>query len=264
MIILLLILFLNPVIAHSEDKSKIDIKSASFYYTIIASIISFLAIIISIFYKHKKEKVKIVLFVTIALPIIIATLYLIGATIYLNIVSETKGPVHYHADFEIWNCNDQINLKVPTGFTNRIGTPIFHEHNDNRIHVEGVIVKKGGIDLSSFFEVVGGFLSNDLLIMPTNSGIIEMKNNETCNGKKAELQVFIYKITNPSTIKKSGFLYKQEKLGDFQDYIISPYQNIPPGDCIIIEFGIPKNTTDKICESFKLAIQKGDLKEQTN
>ena len=57
----------------------------------------------------------------------------------------------------------------------------------------------------------------------------------------------------------SQFLYKQEKLDDFVEYILSPYQTIPPGDCIIFEFGELKDKTNYICETYKVAIDKGDL-----
>ena len=61
--------------------------------------------------------------------------------------------------------------------------------------------------------------------------------------------------------RKSGFIYEQIKIDDFEEYIISPYSNIPPGDCIIIEFGPEKQLTDKICLPYKLAEEKGDIKK---
>ncbi len=269
LLIFLVIFSMSLVNAHEEDEEepqlelKIDerAKSTSFLLISISSAIIALAVIISIFFKNKYPKLKIVLFLLILLPTIITTIYLVSATIYKNKLSETNGPVHWHADFEIWNCNNKVDLTNPSGLLNRVGTSLFHEHGDNRIHIEGVVLKKSEVDLYSFFEVIGGYLSNEILIVPTNAGNIEIKNNDFCNNEEAKLQVFLYSITNPDPNKKSGFMYKQEKLEDFQEYVISPYQNIPPGDCLIIEFSEEKEKTDKLCESYKTAIEKGDLRE---
>lgn len=271
LLLILIILFVNPLLAHEEDEEKNqetnelkiieNTKSNSLFLIGITSTIALLAVAISIFYKRKTGKIKILLFLIITIPIIITTIYLAGATLYLNKISETNGPVHYHADFEIWNCNEKINLIAPRGLLNRVGSNDFHEHDDDRIHVEGTIIKKEDISLHHFFDVVGSSLSENQLTIPTDSGLLQIKSPGFCNEKKAEIQVFLYKITNPDPKKKSGFLYKQEKLRDFESYIISPYQNIPPGDCIIIEFSEPKEKTEKICESYKLSLQKGDLNE---
>jgi hypothetical protein len=266
----LIILLVASALAHeeeihedgtNEEDAISNAKSNSLIYVSIASALSVLAIACSFFCKRKTEKLKIILFLAIVLPTVIVTSYLIFTTIQLNIISETKGPVHYHADFEIWKCGEPIDLIKPNGLTNRIGTPIFHEHNDNRIHVEGVVIKKSNIDLHNFLKVVGGSLTNEKLTIPTDSGIIELSNDETCNASPAKLQAFLYKIDNPDATKKSGFTYTQTKLIDFENYILSPYQNIPPGDCIILELSPEKTSTNKICESFRVALQEGDLTE---
>ncbi len=262
----LVVLSLYCASAH-EDESQLELKiderakSTSFLLISISSAIITLAIILSFLFKNKAPKLKTILFLLILLPTIITTIYLVSATIYKNKLSETNGPVHWHADFEIWNCNDKIDLINPDGLLNRVGTSLFHEHGDNRIHIEGVVLKKSEVDLHNFFETIGGYLSNEILIVSTNAGNIEIKNNDFCNDKKGELQVFLFSITNPDPNKKSGFMYKQEKLEDFQEYVISPYQNIPPGDCLIIEFDEEKEKTDKLCESYKTAVEKGDLRE---
>ena len=122
----------------------------------IASIIVGVLILFAIYDKDRSEKTKIFLFLGIIIPIVLVTIYSAGSTIYLNIISETQGPVHWHADFEIWDCGQKIDLINPTGFSNRVGNPVFHEHGDDRIHVEGVVVEKKDVDLHSFFEVIGG------------------------------------------------------------------------------------------------------------
>ena len=49
---------------------------------------------------------------------------------------------------------------------------------------------------------------------------------------------------------------------NFDDHILAPYSNIPPGDCIIIEFDTEKEKTEHICETYKVAIERGDLSER--
>src|SRR3989338_8714553 len=206
------------------------------------------------------DEAKKILFILIAAPIGFATLYLAATTVYLNLASESQGPVHWHADYEIWACGKQYELVNPTGIENRVGSAVFHEHNDNRMHVEGVLVEKSEAKLKRFFAEVGGSMTKDEIILPTNEGLKEWSNGERCNGEETKLQVFVYRIINANQAQKTGFVYKQEKIGDYEEYVLSPYSNVPPGDCIIIEFDKEKNSTDKICDTYEIAMEKGDMK----
>ena len=80
--------------------------------------------------------------------------------------------------------------------------------------------------------------------------------------KGGKLQAFLLKVENPSALKKDEFIFEQTKLENFENYILSPYAYVPPGDCIIIEFDVEKDKTDKICESYTVAIERGDLTEK--
>ncbi len=257
-------LSLPIVLSHQSDinqnEKRIDnlITNYSVNFIIIGSIIISIFTIISIFYKTKKENLKKIFFICIITPTIIITLFITGGTIYLNLNSVTGGPVHWHADFEIWNCGEKIDIKNPTGFSNRIGTPVLHEHGDDRIHVEGLVVKNEHINLHSFFDVIGGSITNESFIVPTNQGILNINGND-CNGKTSEFQVFVYKIINPNDLK--NWIYIQEKIENPSDYILSPYSTIPPGDCIIFEFDEVKNKTDKICETNRISITNNELRE---
>ena len=177
----------------------------------------------------------------------------VGAyTVYLNIISENGGPVHWHADYEVWVCGQELDLIDPSGFSNKVGTSILHEHNDKRIHVEGVIIKKIEASLGYYFNVIGGKLTTEELIYPTNEGIVKKRNGEFCNEKPAKLQVFLYK-----TFDKK---FTQTKLDDdFPNYIMSAEALVPDGDCIIIEFDEEKNQTDKLCLSYKVKLENGEL-----
>lgn len=263
LLILVVLLLSLGVLSHAEDEVEEDkdigeaLKSKSGTYILIASIIVGVLIMFAIYEKDRSEKTKIFLFVGIVVPVILATVYSVGSTIYLNLISETQGPVHWHADFEIWNCGQKIDLINPTGLSNRVGNPVFHEHGDDRIHVEGVVVEKNNVDLHSFFEVVGGTLSNSYITIPADNEIVELRNGDLCNGQQGKLQMFLYKVVNPDDGK--NWIFEQQKLDNFEDYILSPYSQIPSGDCIIIEFGVEKEKTEHICESYKVAVERGDL-----
>jgi len=244
---------------HEEQKADISeqLKSSSTTYIFIASIIAVILVLFSIYEKDKSEKMKMFLFLGIAIPIIIATAYSAGSTIYLNLISEAKGPVHWHADYEIWDCGRKIDLIRPEGISNRVGSAVFHEHNDNRIHVEGVVVDKAEVDLHNFFATVGGMLSKSTLYLPTDNGFAEIKNGGICSDKEGKIQVFLYKVKNPDDAK--NWVYEQQKFEDFENYVLDPYSNVPPGDCIIIEFDIEKERTEHICETYKSAMLRGEL-----
>jgi len=263
LLIIVVILFSFTVYSHVEEEvneARKDIgenlKSTSKNYVLIAAIISGILVLIAI-YNKEKDNTKMFLFLGIVIPIILSTIYLTGSTIYLNLISDTKGPVHWHADYEVWVCGNKIDLIKPKGLSNRIGSTIFHDHGDNRIHVEGVIVEEKDVDLHNFFEIIGGSLTESSLYLPTNNGYEEINNGDLCNGNPGKLQAFLYKIKNPEDAK--NWIFEQKKLDNFEDYILSPYSQIPPGDCIIIEFDIEKDTTKNICETYKLAIERGDL-----
>jgi hypothetical protein len=253
--LLLLLVFSITVFAHEEEQEvRVDeeLRENSVLALIIAAIIVALFVLYALHAEkepHYTETKKMVLFFGIVIPIVLATIYLIGATIYLNAISQTGGPVHWHADYEIWACGNKIEMKEPEGFSNKVGTEVLHHHGDHRIHVEGVLVDVAHADLHEFFEVTGGELEQDSITVPTSEYVASFKNGDTCNGYAGELQVFLYKTVDGTVV--------QEKLDDFEDYVLSPYPNVPPGDCIIFEFDQPKERTKHMCETYKIAINKG-------
>ena len=155
----------------------------------------------------------------------------------------------------IWNCGQEVNLKDPTGgLTNRIGTTLLHEHNDKRIHVEGVVQHAEDASLGAFFNVIGGELTENSVIIPTNAGQLPLTNGSVCpDGAEGNVQVFVYQTD------ADGF-YSQKKIIDPQNYQISPFTTVPAGDCVIIEFGPEKDKTDHLCRSYEVAKETGQLK----
>lgn len=251
-------------------ESEIEILAAG-------SILIAIFLIIAIVKKNQNEAAKNFLFWGMVIPIIFITLYLITNTVSKNQRSITRGPVHWHADYEIYICGTEelshetkgvkqaqahegeeqefqhVDLKNPRGISNRIGSSDFHEHGDNRIHVEGVVENLADVSLGKFFEIVGGQLTESGLRLPTNEGQIEAQNGMLCpDGEPGTLQVFLYKTQGKTVI--------QQKLINFPDYIFSPYSTVPPGDCLIIEFGSKiKKKTEKMCPFYQIAIDQGEL-----
>lgn len=208
------------------------------------------------------------------------TLAISGATVYLNVKSATGGPVHWHADFEFWACGNELELRDPSGFlSNKIGTATLHEHNDKRVHLEGVPVSlPEDASLGKFMRVIGGEISKDSMVVPLNDEkyfedlsdeldgdgaaaqyaeqvhpyILTDKDGkygkfisgQTCGDEVAEVQVFAYRYNADTKT------YSQTKVEDPQHYQISPHSEVPPGDCIVMEFAPAKERTDKLCQQY--------------
>lgn len=248
-LLFLIVLICSIASAHEETQEKSFTKAELTKFSLI--FIAFAAINAALFLLITSSgyvRSKLCLFLAIIIPIIFASLFLIGSTVYTNMLSHTKGPVHWHADIEIWACGEQLDIIDPVGLSNRVGTSTFHEHNDNRIHVEGVVEDISDASLHRFFEFIGGEINSSGLTLLANDGSVQYNNGEQCNGT---LQVFVYKT--------EGETVSQKKIENFEEYILSPYSQVPPGDCIIIEFSEEKNTTERICETYRIALEKGDV-----
>ncbi|MBI3035340.1 hypothetical protein HYY71_03380 [Candidatus Woesearchaeota archaeon] len=222
-----LVLSFNNVFSHEgeEDEFMLDHSGlypisqlqAAGYGSLIFGI---LILIIIMFHKKMNEAAKKIVYFLVILAAAFVTIYLILTTLHLNIISETKGPVHWHADFEIWVCDKEIELTEPKGLSNKQGVDLMHAHNDNRIHVEGVILNNRQATLGAFFYAIGGSLSSDGIKMPTDEGLIAVHEGDKCNEKPAYFYVFV----NGNLIENSPF------------YVIAPYEKVPPGDRIKFVF----------------------------
>lgn len=126
--------------------------------------------IIAALLKNRYKVLRLPFFIIMASALVIPTIVLFGSTVYLNTHADSKGPVHWHADIEFWSCGAELNLRDPTGaLSNKIGSPTFHEHNDKRMHLEGVVVKKGeDASLKKFMGLTGGYLTKDSIAIPLN------------------------------------------------------------------------------------------------
>ncbi len=255
-----------------------DISSTSLRSVLIGTIALVSLIAFGMVLKRRKwaKKLMVPVFVLIAFTTVAVSTLLVSLTIYLNVVSDSGGPVHWHADIEIWACDNELELRNPTGLSNKIGTATLHEHDDRRIHLEGVVVdEKVDATLGKFMHVIDGSITKDSMIVPlepsryfedeldgdgpsdTNQEAIEpylvkkdgkvtarFVNGGECNGVPSEAQVFVYQYNETDNT------YEQTKLEDPASYVIRDNPNIPPGDCVIFEFGPARDRTDKLCEQY--------------
>lgn len=248
---------------------------------LVASVILIACTLVAALLKNHYPKLKLPLFVVMAGTLVVSTAILFGSTIYLNIKAESGGPVHWHSDIEFWACGAELELRDPEGLlSNKIGTSTYHEHDDKRIHLEGVVVTKSeDASLGKFMQVTGGYIKDGALGLPLNQApdgwfasgekndgdqqpadaylrlrdfiattdtgaFIGLQNGKACGFEPAELQTFVY------TFNKDSQTYTQEKLADPAAYVMRDESVVPPGDCVIVEFDIPKDRTDKLCEQY--------------
>ena len=241
LILLFLIAFLPVYIVFShEGEEDFDLDHSKLYPVSQLQAVGYgslifgiLIVIILLFHKKMNDVTKKIVYFLVIIVTSFVTIYIILTTLHLNIISETKGPVHWHADFEIWVCGKELKIAAPKGMSNKQGTDLIHAHNDNRIHVEGVLLDKKEASLGAFFHDVGGSLSSDGMKIPTDDGLQSFHEGDKCNEKPAKLYVFVngIPISNPS------------------QYIISPYEKVPPGDRI--KFVFTEESSEEINPNLK-------------
>lgn len=263
---------------------ELQIASQSKQIILIACILLVVLIILSILLRDRVPKLKPWLFGALSATLIIPTLFLVASTIYINVKSESKGPVHWHAGIEFWACGTELDLRNPSGLlSNKIGTSTYHEHDDKFIHLEGVVMRREhDASLGKFMGVTGGYITPQTIGIPlTNEKdkwfvtgdkldgdpqgttfsadsletyishaedgpVATFTSGESaCDGQPGEVQVFAY------TFDKEANTYRQEKITDPASYVIRDESSLgPPSDCLIVEFDIAKDRTDKLCEQY--------------
>lgn len=269
--------YLNNI-ASTVDLEQ-QIASLSLRVILASSILLIILIFVASLFANKKHKrLKTPLFFTIVFVILVGTATLFGSTIYINVKSDSGGPVHWHADIEFWACDVQLEIRNPSGFlSNKVGTSTLHEHNDQRIHLEGVVVDDSvDATVGKFMRVIGGGISNETLTLPIADSVLEdfidgdrvdlggvsnidkyiksdsvgkktlnVKDGDQCpGGVSGKLQTFVYQYN------KSDKTYSQIKLDKPENYTIRDESIVPPGDCIIVEFGKERDRTDRLCEQY--------------
>lgn len=216
--------------AEEETTEGINLAGVSLKALYAAGLLSLAALAYSLLKRQAlPEMHKRMVFFIILVSIALATLFLIGTTIYLNFTSVTGGPVHWHADYEIIVCGEREQLIDPESLLlNRVGTSTLHEHNDDRMHIEGTPRTLESVNLGAFFGVTDGHMESGWLHFHTNEGEVNVKNGDLCNGKPASLMMFVEKQEGRDRFWKVST--------EFGRYVPSPYATIPPGDRVKIIF----------------------------
>lgn len=227
LLFLILILSINLAFSHGGEEDNFMLDHSGLYPVTQLQAVGYgslvfgvLIVVILLFHKIMNDATKKAVYFSIIIIVSLVTIYLVLTTLHLNIISLTKGPVHWHADFELWVCDKELKLPEPKGLSNKQGVELMHAHNDNRIHVEGVILDTRQASLGAFFYAIGGSLSDDGIKVPTDDGLVSVHDGDKCNEQPAKLYVFVNGnlIDNPSA------------------YVISPYEKVPPGDRINFVF----------------------------
>ncbi|HLC79541.1 MAG TPA: hypothetical protein VJG83_03865 [archaeon] len=215
-----ILIFAGIVLSH--ENGSLGHENNSLFFLGVGFAITIIVVILSIIFLSKlSETHKHIAFIIIVLSISLSTLYLVGATVQKNLDSVTGGPVHWHADYEVWMCGEKLVLEQSKGIDGKIGTNLLHHHNDYRIHVEGTVMDLHDVSLGHYFEVIGGYFDSDRIAVVLEDGsILDKKNGDLCNGLPAKVQLYV-----------NG--QKNEK---FEDHVLAPYSQIPPGDFIQIVF----------------------------
>lgn len=264
-----------------QQITSLGIKTV-LYASIILGVTTLLAILLK-----KRKSLKLPFFAIMALTIIGSTLTLLGSTVYLNTESESGGPVHWHSDIEFWSCGAELELRDPHGWlSNKIGTTTYHEHNDKRVHLEGVVVRKAeDASLEKFMRVTGGYLADDRIGIPLNDkdkDWFASEANDKIDGDKQYPENFslatgandwieqdkdgpVLGLKNGNscgggetarvqtfvyTYNKEDDTYSQRKLASPTDYLMRDQPLVPPGDCVIVEYDTPRERTNKLCKQY--------------
>lgn len=236
-----------------ESGLALSISTLSLRLVLVGLGLSAFFILVAILLSPKKEGVKRVLFNLIIISVVTPTLILVFITAYLNLNSWSHGPVHWHADYEVWVCGQKLDLVDPTGWSNKIGTPTLHEHNDNRLHLEGVALTPHDVSFGRFFRVIGGEITPTSLIFPDKNGLVQKTTGAHCpDDTIGTLQAYAYRVNSDNS-------YTQRKVLSPELYIPTPQSVVPPGDCIIVDFGPLAPRTNRLCRSWEAAKTTGKL-----
>jgi hypothetical protein len=273
-----------------EDLETV-VSNFSMNAVLFGSLILIVLLIVAALTKERIPKLKMPLFSAIALTVTSVSLAIIGGTIYLNVNSESGGPVHWHADFELWACGQEMELRDPIGrLNNKIGSPSLHEHNDRRVHLEGVLVEERDASLGKFLYVLDGGITDSAIKIPLNSDgpyfddedgdyavdpatrdyitqnyvdpgregdYATFVDGQTCeDGTIADVQLFAYEVVRDNNgdyvVEDGKNIFIQRKIDDPVNYVINDDSIVPPGDCLIFEFDRTKESTDKLCRQYEV------------
>ncbi len=204
---------------------------------------------------HDKNRIMTAFLLVILVP----SFYAAGAFVHESETSWSKGEIHYHADFEVLVEENgelrELDLIDPGEFcektshestimcklNDRTGSKEYHEHNDDRIHLEGTFKTMEEASLAAFFEQFGGELTDRRLVFPTNDGTV----TRTEDGGRIKILVRRGVAGNrhwcviDRDAEEQDLCINQhtgKKSSSTSEYVISPYSRGPNLDDIFIVY----------------------------
>ena len=139
--------------------------------------------------KTKRKKIIKYSITTIILILIIYGFYTFVIAPVKDFEPYTSGPVHWHANFEVYLCGEKQDFTTGYDFEdNRKGSLTFHSHNDEVIHIESHVAKKEDLALGNFFDAIN--------IPFSENQIMDKKNGDLCNGKAGKVHMYINEAEN--------------------------------------------------------------------
>lgn len=192
------------------------------------------------------------------IAILVPSFYAAGSFAHESQTSWSGGEVHYHADFELFVeengelkeldlvdpgkfCdNTSHESKIMCKLNDRTGSKEYHEHNDDRIHLEGTFKTKRDASLAAFFEQFGGVLQNGKIVVSTNEGVVRKhdQDNKTLKvlvnrgtGATRHWCIIGDQVPREDVCKDD---YSGEPANSPAEYVISPYSRGPNLDDIFI------------------------------
>lgn len=214
---------------------------------------------LSIYYeKETSELEKRLLMNGFFLAILVPSFLAAGAFLHESQTSWSNGEIHWHADFEVLVENDQgaveeLDLVNPAKFcedtshessymckiNDRTGSTEYHEHNDDRIHLEGSFKHRTDASLAAFFEQFDGELTSTSMKFPTNDETVEVRDSGNMT-----LKILVQKGVGGSRHWCAiGSDVPEDELcrshgvdaTSTDRYIISPYTQNPSGSSPILD-----------------------------
>lgn len=207
---------------------------------------------------------------TAGIFVVIAVVTFSAATIFLTVRSPQHAPVSWKAGIEFWACGTKLTLQdAPKGMATKIGTiPYFYENSTETLRYEGIPNgAQPSARLGNFMTAIGGSISDEAVQIPlTNTpentaaitALVEKQlvtingktvgnfvTGKSCDGTQpAQVQVFVISASS------DGHSYTQQKITNPADYVISPANQVPNGDCLIVEFDQLKAQTEHLCPAY--------------
>jgi ABC-type transport system involved in multi-copper enzyme maturation permease subunit len=200
-----LIAFAQIVIADTSNLTNLLLNISKINLVIYAAIVLAIIFFISTLLRDKMGEIaKIGTFIFIAIIVAGVTGIMVSSIVYSNLISVTGGPVHWHAKIDFTLCGVEYDLPLRDIAVDK---PL-HTHADQLIHVETTPITYDDVRLHKFFEYIGGEFTNISLTIPTDSGLVSVKNGDLCQGEPGQLKMFVNGQLEP----------------EMDDYIISPLE----------------------------------------